>query len=159
MRHRVKKIKFKGGHDATRMLVRQLLKSFILAGHMTSSPTKIAVLRSRIEVLVHKAKNNSQADRNYIFKSIADKKIVGILFTKIAPVFKDRTGGYVRVIKLSKRGLDNKELARLEWVSPVILEEKKVVATVEKGAAEKKPVAVKPKALETKKSKSTKVKK
>lgn len=125
MRHRVKKIKFKGGRDATRMLVRQLLKSFIVEGKMTSSPTKIAVLRSQIEILVHKAKNNTEADRNYILKSLSDKKTITILQKNIAPNFKDRVGGYVRMTKLSKRSLDGKPLARLEWVTPVIIEEKK----------------------------------
>lgn len=146
MRHRVKKIKFKGGHDSTRMLVRQLLKSFITAGKMTSSPTKIAVLRSQIEILVHKAKKNTEADRNYILKSLSDRKTIALLQNNIAPAFKDRVGGYVRMTKLSKRSIDGKPLARLEWVSLVIMEEKKPSVQSKPKSVPVKSQAVKKKA-------------
>ncbi len=46
--------------------------------------------------------------------------VVHILFDKIAPVFKDRAGGYTRIIKLGNRRGDASRMAILEWVESVV---------------------------------------
>ena len=50
--------------------------------------------------------------------------VVRILFEELAPLFKDRRGGYTRIVKLNQRNGDSAQLAILEWVElPQIVEE------------------------------------
>ncbi len=64
-----------------------------------------------------------------------DEDVVRILFEDIAPLFKERKGGYTRILKLHQRQGDQAPLAILEWVeqpaevaAPVKTEEKAVEA-------------------------------
>jgi len=47
-----------------------------------------------------------------------NEDVVHILFDMIAPVFKDRTGGYVRIVKLGQRNGDSAQEAIIELVDP-----------------------------------------
>lgn len=49
-------------------------------------------------------------------KKARERDIIRILFDEIAPTFKDRRGGYTRIVKLNQRQGDSAELAILEWV-------------------------------------------
>jgi large subunit ribosomal protein L17 len=62
---------------------------------------------------------------------------VHILFDKIAPVFKERSGGYTRIIRLNQRQGDAAQKAIIEWVDlpveaapePAKADEKQAAAT------------------------------
>jgi len=58
-----------------------------------------------------------------------------ILFKEIAPAFKDRNGGYTRIIKMNQRNGDSAQKAILEWVAEIAPE---TSATPEPAAAEAK---------------------
>ena len=51
-----------------------------------------------------------------------NEDVVGILFEKIAPVFKDRQGGYTRIIRIGQRVGDAAEIAILEWTDAIVTE-------------------------------------
>lgn len=150
MRHRVSKVKFRGGRDSTRMMTRKLLMNFLNKGKLTSTEKRIKVLRSKTEVIVNKAKRNSQSDKNYIQSRLNDKKTLGVVINQIAPNFTDRSSGYVRIVKLPHRATDGAKLARLEWIKPVVLEEEKKST---------QPKVVKKESSSAKTVKSTKVSK
>lgn len=117
MRHRVKKIKVKSGKDANTMLVRKLVSNFLLRGKMETSLKKAKVIRPFLERLVTKAKKDTESNKNYLLKHLGQKKLISILVKEIAPRFSTRTGGYVRIVKLTRRESDGSQVANLEWVS------------------------------------------
>jgi large subunit ribosomal protein L17 len=64
--------------------------------------------------------------------------VVRILFDEIAPTFKDRRGGYTRIIKMNRRQGDAAERAILEWVDlPVTSAAEPVSKDESKGEAKK----------------------
>lgn len=122
MWHRIKKIKFRAGKDANKMLVKKLVLNFLEHGKIITSLKKTKVLKSVIEKLVEKAKEQSEANKNYLLHYITDKKITKFLFETVGPTLKKIVGGYVRVVRLNVRESDGSERARLEWVYPIMIE-------------------------------------
>jgi len=82
-------------------------------------------LRRIVERLVTKGKSGSEHDRRNVFSFLRSNEAVQKLFGVIAPRFKDRQGGYTRVLKLaeSRRG-DAADMAVLEFVDYVLPAEK-----------------------------------
>lgn len=127
MRHRVKKIKFRQGKDATDMLMRKLAINFFSRGKLKTTLKKAKVLKSRVEKLVEKVKEKNQANKNYLLRFLGENKLIDLLFENVGPVLKDKTGGYVKVVKLGYRPSDGAPYARLEWAYPVVIEPKPVI--------------------------------
>ena len=50
----------------------------------------------------------------------AQEDVVRILFEDIAPAFKERSGGYTRIVKLEQRPGDSAQKAILEWVDSIV---------------------------------------
>jgi len=122
MRHRVKKIKFKLGLDANRMLMRKLCINFLTKGKIKTTLMKAKVLKSVIEKLVSKTREATEANKNYLLSHLGEVKLVKTMFDQFKSVVKDKTGGYVKIIRLGKRNIDGAFVARLEWVTPVVVE-------------------------------------
>lgn len=125
MKNRGHKIKFRGGKDANKMLMRKLASNFLTHGKMETTKHKAKAAQSIVEKLVTKAKKNSEADRNFILKHITTMKVATLLLSQIAPLLQKVESGYTRLIFLGRRSTDGAELARLEWAYPVVLEEPK----------------------------------
>lgn len=73
-------------------------------------------LRRFAEPLVTLAKQDTVANRRRAFAALRDKKSVATLFGEVAPNYKDRPGGYTRILKLGNRRGDAAEMARIEFV-------------------------------------------
>lgn len=125
MMHIVKKNKFKGGRDANRMLIRKLVRSFLLSGKLKLTIKKAKVLKPIIEHYVEKAKEKTESNKNYLLSRLADQKTVQRLFDEIGKALKDTKGGYVRITRIGYRSSDATEVAFLEWAHPVVAEVKK----------------------------------
>ena len=133
MRHRVKKIKFSQGRDANRMLVRKLAKNFITNARIETTLKKAKVLKSVVEKLVEKTKAETEANKNYLLKSLNDKNLVTRMFKEVGSGMKDKVGGYVRIVRLGIQRADGSEMARLEWTNPIVsLKEKPQIKKAEK---------------------------
>jgi large subunit ribosomal protein L17 len=79
-----------------------------------------ARLRSQPRTLFHgSAKRPGKVKR---LRWRENEDVVHILFDKIAPVFKDRPGGYTRIVKLGQRIGDASHMAILEWVESIVPE-------------------------------------
>jgi large subunit ribosomal protein L17 len=138
MKNRGHKIKFRGGRDANKMLMRKLVSNFVLWGRMDTTKQKAKATQSIVERLVTKAKTHTEADQNYILKHIIDRSAMRILIDVIAPQLTRVKYGYTKVVNRGIRQTDGAEKASLEWAYPVTKEnkitEKKVVGEIKSKA-------------------------
>ena len=85
---------------------------------------KAKELRRFAEPLITLAKEDSVASRRLAFSRMRDKNMVGKLFTELAPRYKDRPGGYLRIMKCGFRAGDAAPMAYVELVDrPELAEE------------------------------------
>ena len=91
-------------------------------GIKTTLP-KAKELRSFIEPLITLAKDDSVSNRRLAFSKIRNKSAVGKLFSDLGPRFKDRPGGYSRIIKIGFRKGDAAPIAFIELVDRTIQDE------------------------------------
>ena len=77
---------------------------------------KAKELRRVAEPLITLAKNDSVANRRSAFSKMRDKEMVGKLFSELAPRYKDRPGGYTRIMKCGFRSGDAAPMAYIELV-------------------------------------------
>lgn len=124
MRHRVKKIKFSNGIDANRALVRKLAVNFFLRGKLSTTLSRAKAIKPVIEKLVEKMKVKTESNLNYLKQKLDNKEVLEIAYRDISPVVAKINGGYIRVIKLGQRESDGAETARIEWVYPIIKQNK-----------------------------------
>ena len=139
MRHRVKKITFKKGKDASLMMTRKLVTGFIMRGKVETTLKRAKVIQQEVERLAEKSKKDTEASRNFMAKKLGNNKISAILFKDVAPVIKEKKGGYIKIRKTGYRESDGSQLAVVEWVYPIIKEVTETIAKLE----EKPPVKTK----------------
>ena len=72
---------------------------------------KAKELRRVVEPLITLAKEDSVANRRLAFDRLRDKEVVGKLFSELGPRFKDRPGGYLRILKMGPRPGDAAPMA------------------------------------------------
>lgn len=84
---------------------------------------KAKELRRIAEPLITASKVDNVARRRLLFNRLRDKYIVGKLFTQIGPHFKERPGGYLRILKCGFRQGDSAPMALVELVDRPVADE------------------------------------
>ncbi|MCG6867514.1 MAG: 50S ribosomal protein L17 [Gammaproteobacteria bacterium] len=77
---------------------------------------KAKELRRTAEPLITMAKNDSVSKRRLAFSRLRDKQAVGKLFAELGPRYKERPGGYLRILKCGYRAGDSAPMAYVELV-------------------------------------------
>jgi large subunit ribosomal protein L17 len=131
-------------------MLANLVASLILHKRVKTTLAKAKAARPLAEKLVTLGKGGTLHDRRLAVAKIGQKDVVGKLFKEIAPGFKDRKGGYTRIVKLGPRQSDSASVALLEWVDYVV--EAEPAPAKEKAEKEKAEKAEKPKAEKPAKS-------
>ena len=122
MRHCKKGRKLNRTASHRKALFSKLASSLIINKHIVTTLPKAKELRKFSERLVTYAKKDDLHGRRLILKNIKgklSKKIANILIHDIAPNYKDRNGGYTRIIKLNNRKNDDSQMCIIEFVSLV----------------------------------------
>ena len=119
MRKRFRGSKLNRNAAQRRALYRGLAVSLVEHGQIKTTLAKAKAVRPQIEKLVTFAKKGDLASRRRLLELIPDKEIVKKMLEEIGPRFKNRPGGYLRIVKLGPRPSDQTEMARLEWVGEV----------------------------------------
>lgn len=104
----------KSGHR--KALLANMANSLILHKRITTTLAKAKALKTYLEPLITKSKDDSTHSRRIVFSYFKDKTAVAELFRTIAPKIADRPGGYLRVLHVGFRQGDGSEMALIEFV-------------------------------------------
>ena len=104
----------KKGHR--RAMLANMASSLILHKRITTTLAKAKALRSYVEPLITKSKDDETHSRRVVFSYLNDKVATAELFREVSPKVADRPGGYTRIIKLAPRLGDSADMALIELV-------------------------------------------
>lgn len=111
------KINNLGRKEAHRSALLSNLASQLIANkRITTTLAKAKALRTYVEPLITKSKENTTHQRRIVFSYLQDKEAIKELFDVVRLKIEGRPGGYTRIIKLGTRVGDNAELALIELV-------------------------------------------
>src|SRR5450432_1628420 len=99
-----------------RALLSNLAAQLIQHKRIVTTLAKAKVLRTYIEPLITKSKENTTHQRRVVFSYLQDKEAITELFSNVAAKVAGRPGGYTRIIKLGARTGDAAETAMIELV-------------------------------------------
>ncbi len=104
----------KSGHR--KALLSNMAVSLILEKRITTTVAKAKALKSYVEPLITKSKEDTTHNRRVVFSYLKSKEAVTELFRNIAPKIAERPGGYTRVLHVGFRQGDAAEMALIELV-------------------------------------------
>jgi large subunit ribosomal protein L17 len=112
-------------HSHRKAMLNNMLTSLFQHEQIITTRAKAKYIRPFAERMITRAKRNleegvsparSLHNRREVLRSIKDRGIVAKLFSDIAPRFRDRNGGYLRIIHLPERNSDAAPMAIVELV-------------------------------------------
>lgn len=116
MRHN-KKINHLGRKSAHRKaMLSNMASSLILHKRITTTVAKAKALRSYVEPLITRSKDDSTHQRRVVFSHLQNKQAVTELFREVAQKIGDRPGGYTRILKTGTRIGDAADMCIIELV-------------------------------------------
>ena len=115
-------------------LLANMASSLIMHKQINTTVAKAKALKSYVEPLITKSKDDSTHSRRVVFSYLKNKEAVAELFRTVAPKIADRPGGYTRVLHTGFRQGDAAEMALIELVD---FNEAALASAAPKAAAKK----------------------
>jgi len=146
MRHNRDEKRFDRTYSHLKSMLSNMTNDLVMYGRIRTTTPKAKVLRSYAEKMITLGKDGSLSARRRAMAFMKNKAAVTRLFDSVAAQFKERNGGYTRILKLGNRPGDNASMAIIELVegpqasAPAEAPKKKAPA---KKAAPKAPAAEK----------------
>ena len=119
MRHLKRTAKLGRTSEHRNAMLANLVCSLIQHRRVTTTLAMAKAARSVAEKMVTLGKSGTVHDRRLAVARLHQEDAAKILFKEIAPAFKDRNGGYTRIIQLNQRNGDAAQCAILEWVDVI----------------------------------------
>ena len=116
MRHRKSGRKLGRNSSHRKAMFRNMATSLVRHEMIKTTVPKAKELRRVVEPLITLAKVDGVANRRLAFNRLRDKEAVGKLFSDLGPRFKDRPGGYLRILKTGPRPGDAAPMAIVQLV-------------------------------------------
>ncbi len=143
MRHKAQVAHFGRDTDHRRALIRNLVNSLVEHGRIQTTVAKAKELRRHAERAVTMAKKGDLNSRRILLSRFPHEATVQTLMSDLAVRFKDRPGGYTRILKVGSRPGDNAQVALIEWVDYTLPKQEgegteKSAKPAKKAAAKKK---------------------
>src|SRR5437868_5092265 len=129
-------------------LLDNLVRAMILNESIRTTTPKAKETRRLVERVITKARENTLSARRVVHKTVRDQAALAKLFQSIGPRFKERPGGYTRLVHVENRIGDNAPMSILELVEKSekaepeqkpASEKKAAKESGDQGAGEKKP--------------------
>ena len=129
-----------GRPTAHRMSMLRGMVTFLLEkGRIETTVTRAAEVSALADKMITLGKKNTLVAKRQAIAFLKKEAVVYKLFTKIAPLYDERNGGYTRVLKIGPRRGDGAEMAIIELVGAETLYNVKEEKKEEPKAEEKKP--------------------
>ena len=116
MRHRKSGRQLNRNSSHRKAMFQNMANSLFLHEVIKTTLPKAKELRRVVEPLITKAKSDSVANRRHVFSKLRDDAMVAKLFNELGPFYKDRPGGYVRILKAGYRTGDKAPMALVQLV-------------------------------------------
>ncbi len=129
MRHKESGRKLNRNSSHRKAMFRNMTVSLMQHEIITTTVPKAKELRRVAEPLITMARNDSLAKRRTAFARLRDRATVSKLFDELGPRYKERPGGYLRILKCGYRPGDKAPMAIVELVD-------RPIATAEDEGAE-----------------------
>jgi len=115
MRKLKKGRKFSRKKDQRKALLKSLTRALFLNEKITTTEAKAKEISAFAEKFITRAKKQDLSSRRILAKYFS-KNLVKKLVSEIAPRYKEREGGYTRIMKLGPRNTDGARMAIIELV-------------------------------------------
>jgi len=116
MRHRKSGRKFSRTSAHRKATMQALMNALFRYETIKTTLAKAKEMRRFAEPMITRAKVDSVHNRRVVFARLRDKETVGKLFTDLGVQYKERPGGYMRIIKCGFRAGDNAPMAYVQLV-------------------------------------------
>ena len=116
MRHRKSGRQLNRNSSHRKAMFQNMANSLFLHEVIKTTLPKAKELRRVVEPLITKSKSDSVANRRHVFSKLRDDAMVAKLFTELGPFYKDRPGGYIRILKAGFRTGDKAPMAIVQLV-------------------------------------------
>ncbi len=122
MRHRNSGRKLNRTSSHRKAMFKNMAASLVHHEVIKTTLPKAKELRRVVEPLITLSKTDTVAKRRLAFARIRDREAVGKLFNELGPRYKERPGGYLRILKCGYRSGDNAPMALVELVDRPVAE-------------------------------------
>ena len=116
MRHRKTGRRLGRTSSHRKSMYKNMASSLIEHESISTTLPKAKELRKTLEPLITLAKEDGVSQRRRAFDLLRDKQAVGKLFSELGPRFKDRPGGYLRILRKGIRNGDTAPMAIVQLV-------------------------------------------
>jgi large subunit ribosomal protein L17 len=116
MRHRKKNNHLSRTSSHRRAMLSNMATSLILHKRITTTLAKAKALRSYVEPIITRSKEDTTHSRRMVFSYLQSKDAVTELFREISTKVAERPGGYTRIVKMGNRLGDNADMCLIELV-------------------------------------------
>ncbi|MCL2579061.1 MAG: 50S ribosomal protein L17 [Oscillospiraceae bacterium] len=102
--------------DQRRAMMRAMVTFLLEKGSIETTLTRAKEVRSMTEKMITMAKKNSLHSKRQVLAFVTKEDVVKKLFDEVAPKYKERPGGYTRIVRVGPRRGDAAEMAIIELV-------------------------------------------
>jgi len=116
MRHRKKGKILDRKAGPRKALLRSLAVSLILYEKIKTTRAKAKTMKPIVEKLITRGRANTLATRRYLLSYLYKEAAVRKVLEELGPRYKDRKGGYTRILNIGRRQGDSAEIVQIEFV-------------------------------------------